>query len=404
MSEKPVEVIGGVDTHRDNHVAAAVDGAGRMLDTASFAATVAGYGELVAWLRSWGPLRIVGVEGTGSYGAGLARHLAAVGVAVVEVNRPNRQARRRYGKSDTADAEAAARAALCGEATAQPKSGDGLVEAIRMLHVARRSALKARTGAINQIHGLLVTAPEQLKDQLTGLSGRALVDACARLRPNSTTNEVTAAAKRALRTLARRHQALSGETTELDAELRRLCAQANPALLAATGVGTDTAATLLVAAGDNPGRMATDASFAALCGASPVQASSGQHTRHRLNRGGNRQANNALWRITMVRLTCDQRTRDDANRRSAEGKTRRDIIRCLKRYIAREIHQLLTNPPDTPHGTDLRQRRLQTHTTITATAAALNTHPTRISALERGTYHNHNLATRYHNHLTKNTT
>ena len=150
--------------------------------------------------------------------------------------------------------------------------------------------------------------------------------------------------------------------------------------------------------------MATDASFAALCGASPVQASSGQHTRHRLNRGGNRQANNALWRITMVRLTCDQRTRDDANRRSAEGKTRRDIIRCLKRYIAREIHQLLTNPPDTPHGTDLRQRRLQTHTTITATAAALNTHPTRISALERGTYHNHNLATRYHNHLTKNTT
>ena len=259
-------------------------------------------------MASWGQLARVGVEGTGSYGAGLARHLAAAGVAVVEVNRPNRQTRRRRGKSAVTDAEAAARAALSGDATARPKAGDGPVEAIRTLRVARRSAIKARTQAINQIHDLIVTAPDALKDQLGGLRTGALIDACARLRPNPTDHQVTAAAKQALRALARRHRALSAEINELDAELLALCAEANPALLAAPGVGPEVAATLLVTAGDNPQRMATNASFAALCGASPIEASSGQHIRHRLNRGGDRQANNALWRIAMVRLRYDERT------------------------------------------------------------------------------------------------
>ena len=252
MSEKHTEIVGGVDTHRDVHVAAAVDATGALLATAPFAANAAGYGELATWLATWGPVRRVGVEGTGSYGAGLARHLAAAGVEVVEVNRPNRQTRRRAGKSDTVDAAAAARAALAGDATAVPKAHNGPVEAIRMLTVARRSAVKARTQAHNQIHSLLVTVPEALKDHLSGHRGGALIDACARLRPATTADALLAAAKRALRSLARRHQALSAEIAALDGELRALCAAANPALLAAHGVGPDTAAALLIAAGDNP--------------------------------------------------------------------------------------------------------------------------------------------------------
>ena len=401
MSEKHTEIVGGVDTHRDVHVAAAVDATGALLATAPFAANAAGYGELATWLATWGPVRRVGVEGTGSYGAGLARHLAAAGVEVVEVNRPNRQTRRRVGKSDTVDAAAAARGALAGDATAVPKAHNGPVEAIRMLTVARRSAVKARTQAHNQIHSLLVTVPEALKDHLSGHRGGALIDACARLRPATTADALLAAAKRALRSLARRHQALTAEIAALDGELRALCAAANPALLAAHGVGPDTAAALLIAAGDNPQRLHSDASFAALCGASPIQASSGQTTRHRLNRGGDRHANQALWRIAMVRLRHDPRTQAYAARRTSEGKTTRDTIRCLKRHIAREIHHLLTNPHPTPHGPDLRHQRQNNNITLTAAATALNTHTSRLSALERGTQHNHTLATHYHTWLTQ---
>ena len=294
-------------------------------------------------MGSFGALTRVGVEGTGSYGAGLARHLSAAGVAVVEVNRPNRQMRRRRGKTDTVDAEAAARAALDGAAVCVPKSADGTVEAIRMVSVARR-AVKARThGHANQINGLAVSAPEHLKDHLRGLSTRAVVEVCARWRPESSPDTVTAAAKTALRSLARRHQALTAETAQLDAELRSLCEQANPALLAAVGVGAETAAALLVAAGDNPQRMRSEASFAALCGACPVEASSGQTVRHRLNRGGNRHANNALWRIALTRLRCDERTIAYAARRRGEGKTKRETLRCLKRHIAREVYRLITD-------------------------------------------------------------
>ena len=400
-TERSVEVVGGVDTHRDAHVAAVVDAAGRLLGAESFAANAAGYGELFVWMATWGDVRCVGVEGTGSYGAGLARHLAAAGVAVVEVNRPNRQMRRRAGKSDVVDAEAAARAALAGHATAVPKSADGPVEAIRMLTVARRSALKARTQAHNQIHGLLVTVPEALKDQLSGHRGGALIAACARLRPATTADPVAAAAKVALRSLAQRHQALTAEIAALDNDLRAQCAAANPALLGAHGVGPDTAAALLIAAGDNPDRLHNDASFAALCGASPIEASSGQHTRHRLNRGGDRHANQALWRIAMVRLRSDPRTQAYAARRRADGKTNRDIIRCLKRHIAREIYRLLTNPQPVPHGADLRHQRQHAHITLTTAANALNTHTSRLSALERGTHHNHNLATHYQQWLTQ---
>ena len=168
MPEHQMTVVGGVDTHRDTHVAATIDSLGGLLGVASFPASGAGYGQLLDWMRSWGDLDSVGIEGTGSYGAGLARRLAAGGVTVVEAIRPNRQARRRRGKSDPADAEAAARAVLCGEATVRPKSADGPVEAIRLLHATRRCAVKARTQAINQLKGHLVTVAEQVAAPLCG--------------------------------------------------------------------------------------------------------------------------------------------------------------------------------------------------------------------------------------------
>ena len=268
-----------------------------------------------------------------------------------------------------------------------------------MLTVARRSAIKARTQAINQLHALVVTAPDQVKHQLRGLSPKARVNVCAGFRPGDGDTTI-AYAKHVLRLLARRYQTLTSEIGELDTRIKDLCARANPALLATTGIGPDTAAALLVAAGDNPERMRSEASFAALCGASPVQASSGPIVRHRLNRGGDRQANNALWRIATTRMRCDQTTIEYAQRRQAEGKTRREIIRCLKRYIARQVYRLLTGPPSTPDGADLRCLRQNTRTTLAQAATALQTHPTSLSQLERGLYHNHHLATRYHQWLT----
>ena len=398
VSGSRVDVFGGVDTHRDTHVAAVVDTAGRVLGSESFGAEGAGYQQLVAWLGSQGHLVRVGVEGTGSYGAGLARYLTEADIEVVEVNRPNRQLRRQKGgKTDSVDAEAAARAAASGQATAVPKSGVGPVECIRMLLVARRSAVKARTQAANQIHSVVVTAPEQVKHQLKGMNLKARVRVCARFRPSG--DSCVSYAKLALRHLARRYQTLDTEIAQLDTEIRGLCAEANPALLAAKGVGPDTAAALLVAVGDNPGRMKSERSFAALCGSSPVQASSGQTIRHRLNRGGNRQANCALWRIATTRMRHDARTKDYVTRRQAEGKNRKEIIRCLKRHIAREIYRLLTNPPPTPNCAKLRSRRQQGGITISQAAQALRTHTARISEIERGRNHNHQLATRYQNWL-----
>ena len=390
-------VFGGVDTHRDNHVGAVVNSAGRLFGSAQFRADAAGYAQLVAWMESWGRIFRVGVEGTGSYGASLTRYLRGARIEVVEVNRPNRQLRRRRGKDDHTDAYAAARAALSGEATAVPKSGDGPVEWIRMLTVVRRSAVKARTQAANQIHSLLTVAPESLKAQLNDMNLKAQVQVCARFRPSG--ESTVSYAKQALRRLARRYQTLDTEITELDAEIRRLCAKANPALLAAHGVGLDSATALLIAAGDNPKRMKSERSFAALCGVNPVQASSGRTVRHRLNRGGNRQANSALWRIATTRMRNDARTQAYVAKRHAQGKKRTEIIRCLKRHIAREIYRLITNPPPTPNCAKLRRQRQQAHITATQAAQAIRTYPSRISALELGRDHNHQIATKYQNWL-----
>jgi transposase len=398
MHHEHREVTGGVDTHADEHVAAVVDETGRILGTRSFPATGAGYRQLLRWLRGHGKVVRVGIEGTGSYGAGLSRFLSSEDLEIVEVNRPNRQTRRRRGKSDTVDAEAAARAALNGEADGAPKRGDGPVEAIRMLQLTRRSAVKARTQASNQIDSLIINAPDELRARLRDVDTKQRINICSRFRPGPVT-DTTAAAKTALRSLAQRHLALGNEIVMLDEQLRALCVAANPALLGARGVGTEVAATLLVTAGDNPHRMRSEAAFAALCGASPVEASSGKTVRHRVNHGGDRQANNALWRIVMVRLTCCERTKRYAAARRTEGKTTREIIRCLKRYVAREIYQLLTHPPAVLLGADLREQRTAAGLTLDQAASALSTWPIRISRLERSLDHDTHLAERYHDWL-----
>src|SRR5215203_4045004 len=340
-----VETSLGVDTHLDFHVAVALDHLGRRLGQSSVPATVKGYERLLRWAEGFGPLRCAGVEGTSSYGAGLTRRLRARGIEVLEVERPERRrrsSRSNLQKSDPSDAEAAARAVLAGQTSGVPKSGDGTVEMIRTLRAARRSAIKARTQAANQLRGMCVTAPEHLRHRLRELSTKELVSVAARFRLADDPRDVPSATKFALRSVARRYEALSEEIAELDAHLDRLVGQAAPELVSLPGIGTDSAATLLIVVGDNPQRLRSEASFASLCGVSPIEASSGKVVRHRLNRGGNREANRALYMICLARMRRDLRTQDYVARRTQEeGKSKREIIRCLKRYVAREAYRVL---------------------------------------------------------------
>jgi transposase len=341
MTDKARRVTGGVDTHKDSHLAAALDELGRVLGTEEFATTSDGYRQLLRWLRAFGELVAVGVEGTGSWGAGLARFLTAEGVRVIEVTRPNRQHRRRHGKSDPADAIGAARAVLAGEASGTPKSQTGAVEAIRLLRVARRSAVKARTQAANQLHAVIDTAPTELRQRLGSVNTKQLVAVTARFHRCHPATPAEAA-KLTLRVLARRWQTLDDEIAMLDAHLDELTAQAAPTLRAINGVGPQNAAALLAAAGDNPDRLRSSASFAALCGTSPIDASSGRQRRHRLNRGGDRHANCALYYIVMSRLRWHQPTKAYMARRIAQGRTNKEVVRCLKRYVAIEIHRAIS--------------------------------------------------------------
>ena len=347
-------VIGGVDTHKHTHHAVVIDDHGRFLGDREFGTDADGQAELLAWLRSHGELAVVGVEGTGCYGAALTRELHAAGVRVLEVDRPNRRARRDHGKSDRLDAEQAARAVLALTATAVPKSRTGPVEAIRMLRVARSSAVKARTQAFLTLHGLLITAPAPLRDELMKLSRRALIDRCATLRP-STEDLIelfddperlqVATAKRALRGLARRWRDLDLEVKDFDRQLKALIERVAPDLVAMTGVGVEVAGQLLTTAGDNPERVRNEAAFAKLCGVAPQPASSGRTTgRHRLSRSGDRAANSALYIITITRMRYHQPTRAYVARRTADGLSKREIIRCVKRYIAREVFKALPRP------------------------------------------------------------
>jgi transposase len=337
----------GVDTHSDTHHAAVIDAVGRPLSDAGFPTTPAGYRQLLTWAHSHGAVTGFGVEGTGAYGAGLARYLRAAGQQVIEVDRPDRKTRRQRGKSDPIDAYAAAAAVLSGSATGTPKTRDGRVEAIRTLRLARRSAIKARTQAINQLKAVVLTGPAELRQSLAGLTTRQLLSTCRRMRGTSTRlaeldDPVLAATKVTLRRLASRIAALNEEVEDLNVDLKPLVVAAAPQLMAVYGVGTEVAAQLLVTAGDNPERLRSESAFAQLCGTAPLPASSGRTTRHRLNRGGDRQANYALHIIALVRLSAHPPTQAYAARRRSQGLSNLEIIRCLKRYIAREIHHVLT--------------------------------------------------------------
>ena len=396
-----VRVTGGVDTHAEVHVAAALDSAtGQQLGIESFPATGEGYAQLSGWLASLGPIDAVGVEGTGTWGAGLARHLTAAQITVVEVDRPDRKTRRFEGKSDPIDAVAAARSVLSGRARAVPKSNDGLVGAVRALEVVHHGAVKDRTRAINQFKALLVTAPAPFRERMSAMPWRRQLDTARRFRAH-TDDPVEDSLRFSLKQLARKIGFLNDQISELDTRLNELTGQAAPALAGAFGVGPHVAAQLLATVGDNPERIGNEAAFAKLCAACPIPASSGKSHRHRLNRGGDRRANNALHTIVLVRMRYDPRTRDYVTRRTAEGKTRPEIMRCLKRFVAREIYRLITDPPhDLPSGPDIRARRQHAGITLTALALNLGITPTQLSRLERQLEFNNTLARQADQQLT----
>ncbi|MFI5638768.1 IS110 family transposase [Streptomyces goshikiensis] len=391
-------VFGGVDSHSDTiHVAVVTDNGGHLAD-AEFPTTTAGYTAALAFLSAHGDVIAIGVEGTASYGTGFTRSARAEGLTVVEVNRPDRAERRRSGKSDPIDAYAAARAALSGRASSAPK--DETVTGIRALHNAARSTVKARTAAMNQIGHILISAPEAIRARYRALRGKPLVDALARLRPTGTGDVVHAGVLTALKSLARRVQVLAAEHDELTAALDDVVTRHNPGLRAAYGVGPDTAAQLLITAGGNPDRLRTEASFAALCGVAPVPASSGKTNRHRLSRGGDRAANAALYRIALVRMASDGRTREYVARQTAAGRTKKEIIRLLKRAIVREVFRCLTTTVMVPEIADLRPARLAKNITLTAVANHFGVWPAVISCIERGTRRDDNLANAYRAWLT----
>jgi transposase len=336
-------ITGGVDTHADTHVAAALDPIGGLLGVREFPVTPAGYAGLVEWLTGFGTVALVGIEGTGSYGAGLARHMTTAGIRVVEVDRSDRQDRRRQGKSDPLDAVSAARAAQSGRARGAPKGRDGSVEAIRALMVAKRSASADRIQAINQARSLIVTGPDDIRVRFARHTPAALVAELASLRPRPGST-VGYATRVSLRELGRRGQFLDGQLERLDELIAPLVTARAPGLLALYGIGTHTAALLLIAAGDHPERLRSEAAWAHLCAAAPIPASSGKTVRHRLNPGGDRQANHALWRIVFTRLGSHPATRAYVVRRTAEGLSKKEIIRCLKRYVAREVYPHLRPP------------------------------------------------------------
>jgi transposase len=340
MEKQQSEIILGVDTHLDKHVAVLISDTGKYLATLSIDTTITGYQSLLTWSKSFGHVHRAGVEGTGTYGAGLTRFLSEQDITVFEINRPDRSMRRSRGKSDPTDAESAARMVLSGNVLAIPKSQSGAAEVLRIVSVARRSAVKARTQTINQLRGLLVSSPDTVRAKLWKSKPADCVKACSHLRTLGGSNWMITLAT-TLRVLAKRWLYLSDELKELDKTLEQLTQQAAKRMRQQYGVGPQTAATLLSVAGDNPERLRSEAALASLCGVNPLEASSGKVVRHRLNRGGNRAANNALWTIAMVRMRSDPRTRIYVARRTAEGKSLKEIHRCLKRYIIRELYPLI---------------------------------------------------------------
>jgi transposase len=336
-------VIGGIDTHQDLHTAAVIGADGTVLGSESFSTTRAGYRAMLRWFRSHGDVLRVGVEATGTYGAGVTRHLALAGIPVLEVTGPDKSFRRAKGKDDALDAVAAAQAALTGQRVQVAKDRNGAVEALRVLRTTRKTAIKCRRAALQQLHNTIIAAPDEVRDQLRNLTRMRRLRLCASWRPDTLGyRDPVIATKIAIKSLARRVLDINDEVADLDRLIEPLVEELGGNLIQLEGVGTESAGEFIVVAGENPDRLRSEAGFAMLCGACPIPASSGKTQRHRLNRGGNRQANSALHIVVLSRMRMDPRTKRYVERRQAEGKTKREIMRCLKRYIAREIYHAIT--------------------------------------------------------------
>lgn len=401
MANELLKVIAGVDTHADTHHVAIITEYGKHVADKEFLAVGSGYRKIIAFITQFGTVIGIGVEGTGSYGAELPRVLTHEGLKVQEVNRPNRQARRLRGKSDPLDAYQAAESVLADRGTSTPKAKDGPVECLRVLRTARVSAMKARTIAINQIKGILISAPELVRSKFRGMSSAQLIPALEHSRPAGTLTDPEYATAAVLKILAIRYRNLDREISEADEQLAQVLAVRAPMLCDLPGVGTEVASQLLVTMGDNPERIGNESQFAALTGTAPIPASSGKTTRHRLSHGGDRAANTAIHHVVVSRMATDQRTKDYVARRTEEGKTKKEIMRCLKRYISREIYSQITNPKPAPVITDLRPARQQLGITLRDAAGHFNTWPGTLSQLERGLSRDDNLANEYRCWLTE---
>lgn len=385
MSEERGPVIAGIDTHKKEHSLCLLDGLGRKVLEGSFRASEEGYRDIADAIGDPRGCVVVGIECTMTYGAGVCRYLVSKGYNVVEVLSPRKSGRRPgEGKSDPIDAERAARAAVAGDHTSVPKAGDGWVEGLRCLLTARRTAVKASTAAVNAAKALLVSAPERIRRQYGKMGNAEMMAALSRKRPKK--DPVEDALLAALRGLALMWAECRRQADEAESRMGAMLRESAPALLAIDGCGVLTASALAVAAGDNPERMGTKHSFAALCGVSPVQASTGDVKRHRLNRGGNRQANSALYQIVFSRLKHDERTKAYMARRRAEGKSRREAIRCLKRYVANEVYRALLSPTSVPEpkGPALREERISLGLMQREVAPLLHISQPKLSALELG--------------------
>lgn len=385
--------VGGVDSHKDTIHVAVITGLGREVDDCEFPTTTAGYRRAVAWLIEHGPLQAVGIEGTSSYGVGITTAVTAAGIDVVEVNRTRPAERRKRGKTDRLDAYRAARSVLSGEATTDPKRAS--IEPLRALTVARRSAVKAQQAAWRQIGALLVNTATDLRDRYRDLPDAKLVATLANTRPDQISDPGAADTLHALRSLARRHRNLGEEITALEQRMLARATAANPGLLAVKGIGAVIGAQLLITAGDNPDRLRTSASFAALCGTAPIPVSSGRTDRHRLSRGGDRQANAALHHIVKVRMSYDPPTRAYRDTHLAKGWTTKAVFRALKRAVAREVFNALVGHCSVPDYSDLRPARRAKNLTLTTAAAHLGVWPARIGELELGRRPNDELAAAY---------
>lgn len=403
MTKEQLKVIAGIDTHADTHHVAIITGTGMHLADKAFSASGSGYRQIIDFLTRFGALIAVGMEGTGSYGAELSRLLAHQGIRVVEVARPNRQARRLEGKSDPLDAYQAAESVLSGRAGTTPKSRDGAVECLRVLRAERATAMRARVAVMAQVKALLVTAPEPLRARYRAATSPALMAALEKTRPSGAPADPLTSTATVLKRLAIRYRHLHQELALIDAELDAILTLHAPMLRDLAGVGTDVASQLLVTVGDNPERVTTEAKFAALVGVAPIPASSGRTNRHRLSRAGDRQANKAIHRVVLVRMRYDSRTRTYVARRRREGKSTKEIMRCLKRYVAREIYDQLLHPSPAPDTGTFRTTRTAKQLTLQQAADALHAWPTTLSRLERGLSHDLDLHKRYETWLNSQT-